>query len=72
MRILAPLIVGLLAPALSLSAAERPNLLLICVDDLKPALRCYGDPLAKTPNIDCLATHPEAKTFAKHGQGKKR
>jgi iduronate 2-sulfatase len=28
---------------------------LICVDDLKPALGCYGDPLAKTSNIDRLA-----------------
>lgn len=40
-----------------LAAAEdsRPNVLLICVDDLKPALGCYGDKLAKTPNIDRLA-----------------
>jgi iduronate 2-sulfatase len=39
------------------SAAEpvRPNVLLICVDDLKPALGCYGDPLARTPNVDRLA-----------------
>ena len=36
-------------------AAERPNVLLICVDDLKPALGCYDDALAKSPNIDALA-----------------
>ncbi len=36
-------------------AAEKPNVLLILVDDLKPALGCYGDPLAKTPHIDRLA-----------------
>src|SRR4029078_13376886 len=36
-------------------AAERPNVLLICVDDLKPTLGCYGDPLAKSPNIDALS-----------------
>jgi iduronate 2-sulfatase len=36
-------------------AAERPNVLLICVDDLKPALGCYGDTLARSPNIDALA-----------------
>ena len=35
--------------------AERPNVLLILVDDLKPALGCYGDAVAKTPNIDALA-----------------
>jgi iduronate 2-sulfatase len=35
--------------------AERPNVLLILVDDLKPALGCYGDVAAKTPNIDRLA-----------------
>jgi iduronate 2-sulfatase len=34
---------------------RRPNVLLICVDDLKPVLGCYGDTLAKTPNIDRLA-----------------
>ncbi|MEZ6135807.1 MAG: sulfatase [Pirellulaceae bacterium] len=36
-------------------AGERPNVLLILVDDLKPALGCYGDRIAKTPNIDALA-----------------
>lgn len=35
--------------------ARRPNVLLICVDDLKPVLGCYGDKIAKTPNIDRLA-----------------
>ncbi len=34
---------------------RRPNVLLICVDDLKPVLGCYGDRFAKTPNIDRLA-----------------
>ena len=35
----------------------KPNVLLICVDDLKPVLGCYGDKLVKTPNIDRLASH---------------
>jgi iduronate 2-sulfatase len=35
---------------------ERTNVLFIAVDDLKPAIGCYGDPLAKTPNIDTLAS----------------
>ncbi|MBK1835270.1 sulfatase [Roseibacillus ishigakijimensis] len=34
---------------------ERPNILLILVDDLKPALGCYGDEKAITPGIDALA-----------------
>jgi iduronate 2-sulfatase len=33
----------------------RPNVLMILVDDLKPALGCYGDPAAQTPNLDRLA-----------------
>lgn len=37
------------------AAAKKPNVLLILVDDLKPALGCYGDPIAKTPHIDALA-----------------
>ena len=38
-----------------LKADSKPNILLICVDDLKPTLGCYGDPVAVTPNIDALA-----------------
>jgi iduronate 2-sulfatase len=46
------LLVG--APLLKADTAKS-NILLICVDDLKPALGCYGDTFAKTPNIDALA-----------------
>ena len=41
---------------LAQAAAEKPNILLICVDDLKPVLGCYGDPFAKTPHLDALAS----------------
>ncbi len=34
---------------------HRPNVLLICVDDLKPLAGCYGSPLVRTPNLDRLA-----------------
>ncbi|XP_037073754.1 iduronate 2-sulfatase-like [Pollicipes pollicipes] len=45
----------LLLLALSVGAAGRLNVLLVLVDDLRPALGCYGDPLAVTPNLDRLA-----------------
>ena len=41
--------------ALTASAADKPNVLLICVDDLKPLLGCYGDTRVKSPSIDRLA-----------------
>lgn len=37
------------------SAADKPNILFIAIDDLKPSLGCYGDKIAITPAIDKLA-----------------
>ena len=38
------------------SALEsKDNILFITIDDLRPALGCYGDTMAFTPNIDALA-----------------
>lgn len=36
-------------------ADGRPNVLLLCVDDLKPVLGCYGDRFVRSPQIDRLA-----------------
>lgn len=43
------------SPSMSL-AAGKPNVLFIAVDDMRPQLGCYGDPMAKTPNMDRLAS----------------
>ena len=48
-------LIVLVALAAGAQAADRPNVLLLCVDDLKPVLGCYGDQLARSPNIDRLA-----------------
>ena len=41
-----------------------PNVLLICVDDLRPDLGCYGNDLIVSPNIDALAS--EGCLFKRH------
>jgi len=35
--------------------SERPNLLMICVDDLRPLMGCYGHASMHTPHFDRLA-----------------
>ena len=41
--------------ALPAFGAERKNVLLLVADDLGMQVGCYGDAVAKTPNIDALA-----------------
>ena len=38
------------------ASAKTPNILLIVSEDNGPELGCYGDPYARTPNLDKLAT----------------
>lgn len=38
------------------SPRQRPNVLFIAVDDLRPVLGCYGDKTAVTPHLDRLAS----------------
>lgn len=47
-----------ICPCLDHVAMGQPklNVLFICVDDLRPDLRSYGDKIAITPHIDKLAT----------------
>jgi iduronate 2-sulfatase len=54
----------LLSITLALEAAERPNVLFIAVDDLRPWLGCYDEKLAVSPNIDRLAS--EGRRFSRH------
>ncbi|MDW7692177.1 sulfatase [Flammeovirgaceae bacterium SG7u.111] len=35
---------------------KKPNILFIAIDDLRPELGCYGSEIAKSPNLDKLAS----------------
>ncbi|HEY1171154.1 MAG TPA: sulfatase [Verrucomicrobiae bacterium] len=50
--------------ALSLSGAEKPNVLFIAIDDLRPELGCYGERHMVTPHLDKLAS--EGRLFRNH------
>ncbi|WP_052353494.1 sulfatase [Dyadobacter tibetensis] len=47
--ILFSIIISAMAPS------SRPNILFICIDDLRPETGAYGNSLIKTPNMDRLA-----------------
>ncbi len=39
----------------SLAASEQPNFLVVVCEDISPYLGCYGDSVAKSPNLDKFA-----------------
>lgn len=49
-------------PAENKKADNRPNVLLIAIDDMKPWIGPYGDQIAKTPSMDRLAS--QGTTFS--------
>ena len=55
LSVLSYLIAAAVSSVAVAESASKPNILFLAVDDLKPILRCYGDPLAITPNIDRIA-----------------
>ncbi len=44
--------------------AERPNVLILCVDDLRPELHCFGVDYIHSPNINALAA--SGVSFTRH------
>ena len=55
-KLMVPCALGVVFGGTGYAMAERPNVLFIAVDDLKPLLGCYGDRQAKSPAIDELAS----------------
>jgi arylsulfatase A-like enzyme len=49
------MMVALLFSCQSGDLPEKPNVLFIAVDDLRPELNCYGQSQIQSPNIDALA-----------------
>ena len=54
--------------ACTASAADRPNILYIALEDITPMMGCYGDTYAKTPNFDQLAAESVRYTHACFGR----
>ena len=57
-------LIGVFLAATALNAAQRPNVLLICVDDLRPELASFGVDYIQSPHIDLLAA--QGRAFHRH------
>ncbi|MEM9338765.1 MAG: sulfatase [Bacteroidota bacterium] len=55
---------SLFSLTVSLGQPKLPNILLLCVDDLRPELACYGKDYIHSPHIDQLAE--KGSLFRKH------
>ena len=49
------LVVVALASTTHANEPTRPNILLLVAEDLSPRIGSFGDPVARTPNLDRLA-----------------
>ena len=63
-KVLHFIIVLLFIPVVSFAAADKPNVLFITVDDLRPELGCYGVDYIRSPRIDAFAK--TARLFNNH------
>lgn len=63
-RLLKTIAALLLVAQAAIAADAKPNVLLICVDDLRPELACFGASYIRSPNIDRLAS--EGRIFKSH------
>lgn len=50
--------------AVATAAQQRPNVLFLCIDDLRPELHCYGRQHMVTPRLDQLAA--SGRLFRRH------
>ncbi|MDP6118097.1 MAG: sulfatase [Planctomycetota bacterium] len=48
----------------AIAYGEKPNVLLLCIDDLRPELACFGVDYIRSPNIDTLAS--QGRPFHRH------
>lgn len=56
MKAITTTLLAVAAMVCTTTAAERPNILFIFVDDLRPELGCYDSPQVISPRIDALAS----------------
>ncbi|MCM8539036.1 MAG: sulfatase [Lentisphaeraceae bacterium] len=49
-------ILTILLCCFTLTAKERPNVLFIAIDDMRPEFNCYGKSYIKSPHVDSLAS----------------